>query len=388
MTVRGRIECRISPGATATTDFFVTFHNFLLSLPGVTRIACNFGATGTGIDYRDAPTTIGTNAFAVFRFGSAITPFFVLVQCVNTTSTVASFAAPGLPGAVSINPGTSTATFGVTIAVAQRLDGLSPWGGGIANVGADAKSSPVWTAGASALNVWPRANAAGGTFATNREGMMLLVTSGMGATEEFNDIFTYGGRVHFLGDEENLMILFDRQVDGSFSFFYFGRYVPRPGITIQTPYVCLSSTQAANDPPVKNMNWGTLAQTTSNTFVSTGDGGVSNPIVANGVKLVYTDYPSNIFSQNISPNRAGSTLGRFDLAPVYVAINEAPFRGLLGTINFFRLSYNMPPMYLSPDRRLAAFGNGLVPSGKLVVPWDGVTAPGAGNSRQGISFTY
>jgi hypothetical protein len=384
MAVHGRIEIRIDSGSTASTDFFVTLHNFLLGLPGVTRIASSNGSGGTGIDYRDAPTTIGTNAFAVFRFGNAQIPFYVLIQCVNTTGSGTAIATPGN---FSTYPGGGTTSFGVMIAIAQRLDGTSPWAGTTTNNGTDTKSSPVWTPGTSALSVFPRANAVGGAFATNREAMMMLNTVNLGSTEADQDIFAFGMRAQFLADDDSLMIMQDRSSDGSFAWFFFGRYTPRPGLSIQAPYVCLQQQNGTNDPIVPSYTWGSTTQSTSLTWVSSGDGGIAHPVVASGVKIVATDGTNTMFnSVQYSPNRASGTAGRFDLVPVYVVINETPNIGFLGTIPFFRTAYNLPPMYLSPDRKLAAFGNGSISSGKIVVPWDGITAPNSGINRQGISF--
>ncbi len=385
MAVHGRIECRINSGTAATTDYFVTLHNFLLSLPGDTRISCNFGSGGTGIDYRDAPTTIGTNAFAVFRFGNATTPFNVLIQCINTTGSGTTIASPGnYAYATTNNYGTSV--FGVMIVVAQRADGTNAWGGGTANVGADTKSTPVWTAGSSTLNVWPRINSSGGTFATNREALMMLSTVNAGATEYYNDIFTRGIRVNFIADDDNLLIVWDMGSDGSYQFWYFGKYTPRAALNIQTPYVCIHM-GTPRDPIVSNFTYGSTTQVTNGDFTTAGDGGVAHPTAASGIKNVLIDGTASLFNSSIyNPNRAAGLLGRFDLPPAYVAVNEAPFFGMLGSINFFRTAYNLPSLYMSPDRKLAIFGNGSVQSGKIVVPWDGLTVPGSGINRAGISF--
>ena len=391
MTVKGRIECRIQPTGYASGDFFVTLHNFLLNLPNCTRIACNFGSGGTGFDYADTNSgkVLGTNAFYVFRFSSALIPFYVLVQMVTYNATGAA------PGALAIaSPGNLSNTLGaasnvgVCISIAQLLSGGSPWAGGTANAGADAKGVAVWTAGASTLISYPRVNSVGGTYATNCEGMMILNMMNVSASEALPDLYINNGgsRIHLLADNENLMVLSDTGNNGSYSVFYFGRYQPRAGVglTVQVPYFCCNNTNSGLDPIIPNST--VFGYTTQQTSTSLVDGGVPHPTVSNGVKVMTLDYSTLFNNFLLSPNKIISSPPRFDMQPVYIAMSEAPYNALLGTSSFFRVGYGMPPNWTSPDKKLAAFGNGLVSSAKIIVPWDGVTAIGSGNTRQGISF--
>lgn len=399
MTTKGKIEVRINPGIRATGEYFVSLHNFLsgtCSSIGVTRIASNYGSGGTGFGYWDTSpsATPGTNSWAVFRFGNAQIPFNVLIQVVNINSSNGTTLGANtnvtvVPNSVASN----TTNYGVLITVAQRLDGTNPWAGGTANVGADAKATTVWTAGTSTLIAYPRTNSVGGSFATNREGCMVLnevnlSNWGLGVNDLNNDIYTYGTRSHFLADENNLLIVDDTGSNGTNKYFHFGKYVPRPGINAQAPYVCMNQMYVLHDPIVARYNYGSVTQPAQNNFSNTiGDGGVCHPTASNGVKLMYPDYVANAMNAFYQPNKTVTNIARHEIFPVYVGMNEAPYYGLLGSIDFFRQISNVPTYYTNPDRTLAVFGGAASnQSTKLAIPWDGKTSPGSGISREGIDF--
>lgn len=400
MTTKGKIEVRINSGIRATGEYFVSLHNFLsgtCSSIGVTRIASNYGSGGTGFGYWDTSpsATPGTNAWAVFRFGNAQIPFNVLIQVVNINSAnVTTLGANTNVTVPASNVGNQSTYYGVLITVAQRLDGTNPWAGGTANVGADAKATTVWTPGTSTLIAYPRTNSVGGGFATNREGCMnlnyvnLQVATG-GANDQTNDIYNYGTRSQFLADENNLLIVDDTGANGNNKHFYFGKYVPRPGVNPQAPYVCMNQMYQLHDPIVARYNYGSVNQTVGvNNYATTiGDGGICHPTASNGVKLVYPDYVANAMSTFYQPNRTVTNQSRYELFPVYIGMNESTTVGLLGSIDFFRLISNVPTYYTNSEKTLAVFGGS---SGntttKLAIPWDGKTSPGSGISREGIDF--
>lgn len=399
MTLKGKIECRITAGSYAVNEQFVSIWNFLnnLSLIGVTRIAYYAGSGGsTLMDYWDAGASVyanspGTNAYGVWRFGNATIPFYVLVQSVgNRGSTIAVenvVARPGLIGGMtSYNP-----YIGNAIQFAMRLDGTSPWQGGTANAGADNKtpgSGAVWAAGSSQLAAFPRVNSSGGS-ATKAEAMCHISTINIGSdyNNYYNDIYNDGCRMHLLADENNFMILMDNGANGSYACIYFGKYVPRPGITTQIPYVMLHMANQVNSPPFKRINYGAAASISSQyDWLSNAEGGIVNPVASNGVKACYVDYSPTFTDARFHPSRAAGVAGRFDTVPFHVGMNEASSYGLLGTIDFLRMCVNVPTLYTSDDRKVAVFGSYTSSDSKLVVPWDGVTSPGSGITREGVSF--
>ena len=405
MTVHGTIECRIPPGmysasagtSNAVNEFFISLYNAFnnLSSIGVTRIAYNKGNAGTGMTYWDQGSPPGNGAWALFRFGNATIPFYVLIQGANLTSyeafTYASYA--GCTPCVGVHNNYTTGYYNnVSIAVAMRADGTSPWGGTTVNTGTDTKSSPVWTPGSSTLAVFPRSDSVGGSQATNKEAVSCLSFASSIANVTNPNL---GCRLHVLADENNFLIITDGGSDSMSGFSYFGKYIPRPGITPQIPYVMLwnpyenFTTSYLVFPPAGLGAYGTATNTSLTTF----DGGIVHPTASNGVKIAVVDNLSmcNYTStQQMSPSRVGN--GRFDMFPIYVGMLESTYNGILGSLYFMRFSSGMASGWTSPDKKLVAFGNNSYISTsyntgqKLIVPWDGVTVPFTGITRLGINF--
>lgn len=373
-------------------EFFVGIVNFLDSLTsiGVTRIASNWGVAsvplnqGFGFQYWDQQFPPGSNAFGVWRFGNAAVPFNIFVTLVNVNTETVS---PTTPSTLSFNPSSSTNRTCVAISIAQRLDGTNPWNGGTANAGADSKGTPFWTPGSSTLIAYPRVNSIQGASVANREAMMFISSYAYSSNENYNDHSSGPMRAILLADENNFLLLTDLNLDNAWQFFYFGKYVPRPSLNIQVPYVCLHQNNIS-DPAVTRKNWGSPAVQLNFDWTSLGDGGIVHPVASNGVKVVFTDYSSMFFDVRFAPNRTVGSVGRYDMIPIFLGMNDITSNtyGLMGSIDFFRLTYGLPSGFMSNDRKLLVIGNGLTASGKMVVPWDGATSLGSGNSRVGVSF--
>jgi hypothetical protein len=411
MTVHGTIECRIPAGlytvsgtSNANNEFFISLYNAFnnLSSIGVTRIAYNKGNGGTGMTYWDQGSPPGNGAWALFRFGNATIPFYVLIQGANLT-TYDSFSYTNYSGCtpcLSVHASYNTGYYNnVSIAVAMRLDGTSPWGGTTVNTGTDTKTSPVWTPGSSTLAVFPRCNSVGGSQATNKESASCITFANTIGNVSCPNI---GCRLHLLADENNFLIVTDANNDSSSAFTYFGKYVPRPGITPQIPYVMLCNPYEGNPlsyltfPPPPLAYYGPVSYTGLTPSAASGaffDGGIVHPTASNGVKtavidhLVINNYTS---TQQMSPSRIGN--GRFDMFPIYVGMFESTHVGILGTLCFMRFSAGMVSGWTSPDKKLVAFGNNSYSAQsyhtgqKLIVPWDGATIPFTGITRLGINF--
>ena len=183
-----------------------------------------------------------------------------------------------------------------------------------------------------------------------------------------------------LADENNILLLFDAGADASYGVFYFGKYVPRPGINPQIPYVMLNS-RTPKDPQFNTVNHGAVSY-----YSDTCDGGICHPAAATGVKICYVDYPTIMQDLKFHPARTTPFFGRFDTFPLVLCINESPYYGVMGTINFFRMCYGVPSLALTTDKKFAIMGHNYLACTKLVVPWDGTTIPGLGVNRVGISF--
>lgn len=409
MTTKGKIEVVTAGGTRASGEYFVSLYNFLngLSSIGVTRIASNYGTAvsgfgGNGFGYWDTSpnATPGSNAWAVFRFGNAQVPFNVLIQVQNiNNSTGGTALGTNTTYTLSMNNASSLTTmYGVLIAVSQRADGANSWNGGTANVGADAKNAIVWQSGSlstQSLLSYPRVNSIGGALQVNRTGCMplnIVYNNGTStdANSTVNDIWRLGSRSHFLADENNLLILDDTGLNGSYKFFYFGKYQPvnrgAMGFNPSVPYVCLNNLYPAHDPTVPKYQYGATTQSFID-FTGQGDGGIAHPDPTKGVKGVYLDYITSGVSYSYLPNRTKTSAGKFEMFPAYLGINELPWTGICGVIDFFKIVGNIPPNFMHPTQKLAFLqGSNTTTSGKIAVPWDGLTAPGSGRTREGIDF--
>ena len=398
MTIHGCIESRISSGmgVNAGNEAFVTVYNLFnnLSSIGVTRIAYNKGNGGTGMSYWDQGTPPGNDAWALFRFGNATIPFYVLIQGGNNT-TVTGATYSGYAGctpciASSSNSSIALGQYGcVAIAVAMRLDGTSPWGGTTVNTGTDTKGSPVWTPGASTLAVFPRTNALYGNRATNRDACTPVILSGLN-NSSYPDV-TMGIRINVLVDENNILFACDSGCDGSYCMFYFGKYIPKTGITSQIPYVMLNNYFVTSAPFLNIGNnssyyYGPTDYSSAVYGAGVGDGGIIHPIASVGTKSVTVDWCGSLIASQFNPSKASPFLGRWDLLPPHLVMYEAPYFGTLGTIGFFKYVVNVETHMLTPDLRNVVLGTGVVNDIKMLVPWDGVTVPGTGISRSGVVF--
>jgi hypothetical protein len=401
MTVKGRIDCRIFEGETAPNEEFVTLYNFLntdCASIGVTRIAYYAGASGSatmgywnagGADYSQAP---GANAYALFRFGSATIPFYVLIQSVNARGSTYISYENTVTKPCGLSGSTATNTCNTLISFAMKLDGTSPWAGGTANAGADNKTSgsgAVWLAGASTLAAFPRCNSIGGN-AAKAESMCQLSGYQIAGTgdDAYHNIITYGCRMHILADENNLLILSDTQANSTYSAIYFGKYIPRTDVTVQIPYVLLYMPVQSNSVLFPRFNYGVAASNnTTISFTAGGDGGIVHPVASNGVKICYLDYPSLFTDARFHSSKSVRIAGRYDTIPFWLGMNEGVGSyGLLGTTEFIRMCVNVPTHFTSDDRTVAVFGSANPLHAKLLVPWDGKTAPGSGITREGVAF--
>ena len=410
MTIKGKIETRILGGSNANNETFVTVYNFFNSLSsiGVTRIAYNRGNGGTGMTYWDQGSPPGNCAWALFRFGNAMIPFYVLLQGCNITQEYGYYytnyagCTPCVNSDADSNHRNGFYSH-MAIAIAMRLDGTSPWNGTTVNTGTDTKGSPVWTPGGSSLAIWPRCNAVGGTQATNREAVTTITTS-VNSTDFNYRYYSYaGGRIHMLADENNIYLAFDAGANASYSNFYFGKYIPRNGVNPQIPYVMLNnaaiSTSATNrKAPFANNSHGAISNTTPNWYDGVGDGGVCHPNATLGVKIAWNEYPSIYYLSNRSsgagyenwyhPNKVMAFNNRFNIFKSIVCLNEHPYFGILGEIDFFKIAYKLPTHSLINNKQYLVVGidDNYEPNIKNLIPWDGITMPGSGISREGISF--
>jgi len=187
-------------------EVFSSINSYFERHPGFTRIASNFGTSGTGLSGSFAYVSrSGENAWSIYRTLSSSVPYdisFVWSQAVNYTP----------------NTWTNLSTFGLGMSLAHHVSGA--WSGSVGNVGTDTftLASNPWRSGSF---VMPRANAQFGATAINKNSVMKLISSVIA-----NQIY----QVFIVGDNETTYFWLQNgsqtQVGDTICFAAFGTYTP------------------------------------------------------------------------------------------------------------------------------------------------------------------
>lgn len=401
MTI-GFIENRIRPTPSPSTDYYVLLYEFLSSSAardeGIQLVSLYTGSNGSGgMGFSDEPRRVGDNSMAVFKFAQASPPFYVMIQFASgsayggvsygfNSSVTASMYGNGTTAGgsdVTVTSGYAASQGGVGIAVACLADGGNPWNGTTASNGNDSKGNPVWISGSNtgSLCVWPRSNGQTGSFdlggvGSRRHNMIGLVSHG--------NLVGKHTIMSVVADKTNILIATDIGNTGNSTFFYFGKYTPRPGLNPQVPYVCLATTGSGLNPPfsVRPQRFGTFSGQPE-------EGGVAHPSASFGVRACSVDYLRS-FTQtaNLHPNTMFDFPHKFDQFVYFLLLDEDPtMYGYLGTIEFFRLAFGTPPRAVSFTKNYAIFGNSAPQSLKLLIPWDGTSPAGTAGYRKGKIFS-
>lgn len=380
----GKVECyHTNTGANGNQEAFKNLYDFfnsqMVGAGYATRIALQYGSSGTGTDYHDGANPFGENAFALFRMdglnsgnsssarnGSTLPDFdyYVLMQWADTDSFGTSPGNPGLADAAS-------AIDGVAISVAVRTDGNSPWNGSTNNNGTDTKGSAVWTAGASVVHILPISNSfTGGTHLTNKENMRLLA-----------DISSTT-RVSMIGTADSFIILVDAGAAGAYVAHYFGIYTPRSGLSPSLPITGVSPSIATGLPWADGTGttWGTT------TGGGTNEGGVLGTLLTDlmGGVSVGQDVVG-VFG--LQPNNELAT-PEYDAFPIRAIQRGTGRTGYVGDLEtgLVESVYNVPTNSSNAALSRAYFGSATQGSLHLAVAWGGATSPGTGATRAGVTF--
>lgn len=368
MTIHGMGGCRFVYGDTAarrTQEAYVSITRFLTSSfaqsIGIQRIAYNTGSGATGQNYWDQNNPIGNNAWSVYTFLSASTPFQMLVQMANATTFGASPGNPGLAEGVTTVPS-------IGFAFGARADGSSSWGGTTLNNGNDVKGNVVWASGSSTLFVWPRSNTGGGTHAANKHNTVVY-------TLGFDH--AYGSRLNVVADENNILFMHD-QNDYLARILYFGKYNVRSGTVAQAPYVMLRGT--TNTDPALALLTNVFGSTAGN---ATLEGACAHPQPPSGSQTTMicgVTFLNDQVSTTAQPNLLVSSSWRFDEYPIHIALYESTYYGYVGYIDWIRFVFGVPPYGVSATGdRLFVGGQVAVNTTRLSVPWTGsIGSPAAG----------
>jgi hypothetical protein len=374
-TVKGRVDCVLTLAPNGNQEHFTNLKQFFddLVTAGYGAIhASNYGSGGTGFDFHDGANPSGENAFFVFEWatstarpggGSAIGKYYTLVQWADASN---FGTAPGNPGLLNGAAGFD----GVGICSAFLEDGNSPWNGGTAAAGADAKGTPVWTAGASTLHVLDYSNTpTQGNHDTNFENCLSL-----------GDVAGFASsRCHFIADEDNLVCLFDQQNDGSYQMHYVGMYTPHTHVTANYPMICMHDVALPYD---LGLVYGSAGGTgTRDGLIISAD--VQGP---GGGSFTFDRLQSILGATVLQPNPQAPT--KFDEVDITVYQNDSgkALYGWAGNVDFIRECYNAATHEANAALDRACFGTTVVNSIKITTPWGTASPPGTGAVRTGRSF--
>lgn len=356
-------------------ETFVSLIKWLdtLSSIGVTRIASYYGQaqgsglgtslagysslTGTAFDYWDRSANCGTNAWALYCWGSAGTPFYMLIQwgAPNISGTGVStpmFGDAGGLGSISDKVGA------IGVMFALRANGTSPWNGTTNNNGADTKGNPIWIPTSNAvqnLYVFPRTNSTRGTYFSTKSYFAQFYQYANTTTAGF----AYRSRVHAIADENNICLINDIQSTMAPDVTYFGKFTPINDMYYQTTgsYWMFSS----NADPVTTNNgtstiWGNPIQATANIA---NEGGIQHPSPSSGTIGFSWDTPApnyfTAYTYMANPpgafgpyNLSGSLVGTNEEYPFVLFMNESSVSGTYGLVgtsganDFLRLMTCLP----------------------------------------------
>ncbi len=281
-TIVGSIEHRLNNVSSPDTNsqVFKTLYDFFNDVANCTLTALSYGTSGTGDNYYDEADPFDDNAFAVFTFASAATPFDVLIQW----SDAETWTSTRLSGGTSAD--------GVGMMVALREDGTSPWNGTTNADGTDTHGTPIWTPGGSTLHVLDVSNTTGGTYATNRENL-----------QEVSQDYTSGfGRMHMFADDDTFIVLSDPTDNGDYRLSGGGLFVPRTGLTVARPVFMFGST-TSNDIGDSNDIIGTTNGNGSR------EGGLLTAAPGTVIPFSFGQAPDDLFNNTFQPNQQASPAG-------------------------------------------------------------------------------
>lgn len=364
-------------GTASVQVLFVNTFNFLnnnTASLGIQRLAYNTGSKGAGMvqfrgmNYYDQPLPAGENAWAVFRFLSASIPFDVLIQWAGVSGLG---TAPGAPALINNTAGTNA----FAIAVAQRADMTSAWGGSTNNNGSDTKSTPVWISSSISSTIYyPRSNDAirGGTHGASRQNMM--------GNTFLNNIQT---RHHFMADYDNFAIFNDVGAANAYELYFFGMYTPMSGLNVNVPYFAFHD---AVLPIAAATAYGPAGG-------GTPGGGIGYPQqhISGSVGVGFDRIGTTFFQSSAAQANLAFPTPRWDEFPLIVGVYETTptiIEGMTGQhFDFLREAYNIATHDTNGDGSRAVFGSTTVASLKVTAPFHTGTSPGSGVTRAGVQFT-
>jgi len=379
-------------------NMFIATHKFMISANaaalGISLVASNFGNGTSTCDYRVNSHTgsLGNTAWAVYKFDSASTRFYLLTYFQKFLASDASRDFEfdhERSRTITIFEGNSvTLRPGFGISVAMREDGNSPWNGTTNADGTDTVGSARWTAGGSKLAIFPISNGFRGQDTVKKNCVHLLSSdiSERGYEKSNYSIFNVIASQEFITFNVGL-------VSGiTHDYFYFGKYKPYTN-TITKPYCCIgyqnpSLQTQANQQIVTTSGGGkydadgkcygtNINQGPTDLSINKFFGGIVNHsdfyMTKMGVSLPFgideqiDQYKKRLLLDNIR--------GKTNIANLLLFNNGTETKGYVGELENVRICHTIPINSTLFSKTYAVIGSRRETL-RLIIPWVGSTAPG------------
>lgn len=397
--IRGRLDCKSAAGGANTTiqtarntqAMFATIWNFLdaMATAGrITRIASNYGnaASATnlapptntrGVGYWDEAVNFGYDAFGVWRFDNALHPWYLFLELIPSQNNT-------LPSSSKIDGGTTLNSAAIGISAAWGLDAgaavASPWAGGTANAGADARANGTparWVDPGGGLWVLPRSNMLYGDNVTARSNSCHLVNNSLtsAATSLCYNIWA---------DDDSFLVAFDQNDANAWQVNGIVRMTPRAGLTYPRPYLMANLATGATywpwSPAFSNVIGSITATTPDLGGVIMPTGHTGSQCRGFGIDRL-ASIQGSVGQQ--PANVSGSLL--YDEFSIKVAASETATTNAFGTLGeidsaILREAYNVVSATTNGDPGAGQatrifLGSTTTAAYKASLKWNGTTAP-------------
>lgn len=381
--IRGKIECKhvivAAPPYRIINELFKNLYDFFVAHPNYTLVA-RHGGTGSAagdIGYWDDGNPFRTKAWFVVKNAATISrPFdyYLLIQhCTYNEDVNFGVSAPCVIRAIDYDM--TNARIAISAAIGVGGD-ANPWNGGGA-LGESTKGTPVWKvpAGGTQRLVLPRTNNPGGAYDTNKQDASAIWQLTASSNE------TRTSRSGVVADDDSVFIFFSPADDLAYYVFALTAFTPRPGLTLSYPIVELVNWGAATRGILPGQTYGGISGS------EYYDGGVPHRDFAiAAVRDVYVDMFGAAGGAAHQPNLVFAA-PEYDLFPLLLMMNEAPYYGIIGQVELMRLGYNIPSTDTSTDLKTIFLGSSTQADAKNAIPWDGATTPRTGITRAGVTFS-
>ena len=383
-TPHGRINCYQTTGLAnilMASTVFTSLYKGLKALEalGVTIEVSNNYGNGSGFDYHDGASPVGTSGFALFRMPPSCDraySLYLLLQYVDTGALGTTWNAL-YNGAAAHSYG----NVGVTFAAALDLLGVdsSPcaagWGTDLD--GADEKPSPAWaTPAGGKLWLGDRTNAVGGDDVATGSNLHKLAVMAGGVPAN--------SRWGVIADTDSIFFYFDLGDVGTPQIVAAAQFVPYDDFAEECPFLHASL----------RLNTGGA----DTTMFGLAIGNVAGSLTSEVTSPFHADGDAKISGVSFSWGRdsdmqPSSLSSKYSDGPVELFAEEGLSHGLVGVFDRFLgfvsnlAGYNTLST-TAPRLRIVISPSGALDDWKLSVPWDGTSTPqDVALDRDGVDFS-